>query len=528
MALRARPTGGGRRRTRHANHATDRCEGTFRAAPAPSRWDDPVTPLRRSFGAAAPRWDSNQRTVTAVAVASILAAAILGAESVTHGPKMILAAVVAAAVAVVSYRHIEVMYVGLYAAAFIGPAYLGNGIWPPVITLIVIYIAVRELIRGRDPVLSSFLFLYCAIYIVALIHGTWNPASVSAIRGLVTPALLAMATASVARDARTRRRLILLMVPFVALQLPTALLQSLRGIGSYGASGFDRFGDSVTGTLGSSASGTLTLVTVGLATVLFAAALERVWKPRILGVGALLLASGGILSVARAVFIFVPVAATTTLLASAFLRKRSIGMKRIATVATLIAVATPATVIGMSALYPGVTKDINSIQKIRDYLFLPQSGSNPERAGQLEAAVASVNKDFQTAFLGQGLGSTDLSADPHVISDGTTPVAIKQEQFANSVWTPRVLVEAGVVGVLAFLALLAYAVSLAIKGSKRSAPRSWDSAIALSLPGLAALTLIGSFYQTVLDLPPYATIFWVVLGLGMALSRAPRRSQEAV
>lgn len=469
--------------------------------------------------------DPNQRAVAALAAAGVVAAAIAGAASVTYGPKMILGLAMAAAFAVASFRRIEVMYVGLYAAAFVGPAYLGNSIWPPVVTLVVLYIAARELLRGRDPVLSGFLFAYCAVYVLALLHGTWNPASVSAIRGIVTPALLAMATASVARDERTRRHLVLLLIPFVALQVPTALLQSLQGIRSYGASSFEQFGDSVTGTLGSSASGTLTLVTVALATVLFAAALERVWKPRILAVGAVVLAGVGVLSVARAVFIFVPVAAASTLLASAFLRKRSIGMRRIATVATLIVVATPATVFAMSALYPGVTRDINSIQKIRDYLFLPQSGVNPERAGQLEAAVNSVDKGFETAALGEGLGSTDLNSDPHVVSTGDLPVAIKREQFTNSVWTPRILVEAGALGVLAFLALLAYALSLAVQGARRSAPRSWDSAIALALPGIAALTLIGSFYQTVLDLPPYATIFWVMLGLGMAIRRAPARER---
>jgi hypothetical protein len=465
--------------------------------------------------------DPNQRAILAVAAVGVVAAALAGAASVTYGPKMILALVVAAAFAVASFRRIEILYVGLYAAAFVGPAFVGNGIWPPVVTLIVLYIAARELVRGRDPVLSGFLFTYCAVYVLALLHGTWNPASVSAIRGIVTPALLAMATASVARDARVRRHLVLLLIPFVAVQLPAALLQSIHGISSYGASGFEQFGDSVTGLLGGSASGTLTLVTVGLATVLFAAALERVWKPRILGLGAVILAGVGVLSVARAVFIFVPVAAATTLLASAFLRKRSIGMRRIATVATLIAVATPATVFAMSALYPGVTRDINSIQKIRDYLFLPQSGINPERAGQLEAAVQSVDKGFETAALGEGLGTTDLNSDPHVVIAGDLPVAIKREQFTGSVWTPRILVEAGVLGVLAFLALLAYVVSVAVQGARRSAPRTWDSAIVLALPGIAALTLIGSFYQTVLDLPPYATIFWVVLGLGMAIAREP-------
>jgi hypothetical protein len=471
--------------------------------------------------------DAQQRASVAIGGAGIALAAVLGAASVNFGARMVLMMLFAAGFAVIAFKRIEIVFAGLYAVAFVGPAVLGNELWPPVVTLVVFYIAGRELLLGRRPVVSGFLFAYCAVYTLALVHGDWNPATVPAIRGIVTPALLAMATASVARDAETRRRLVLLFVPFAALQLPFALLQSLEGIGTYGQSGFEQFGDNVTGTLGGSASGTLTLVTVAVGTVLFAAALERVWKPRLLGVASIILASAGVLSVARAVFIFVPVAAATTLLASAFLRKRSVGMKRIATVATLIAVATPAAVIAMSAIYPGVTRDINSLDKIRDYLFLPQSGPNPERAGQLEIAVRVVKEGGVGAVvLGEGLGDTWLSGDPHVIASPDDPVVLKPEQFTNSVWTPRILVEAGLLGVLAFLALLAYMLSLARRGTRRVAERSWDAAIVLALPGIAALTLIGSFYQTVLDLPSYATFFWVLLGLGIATAREPRNVPE--
>jgi hypothetical protein len=484
-----------------------------------------LTALRNGISGAL---DAQQRLAVALGGLCVAGAALAGAASVRFGPRMVGMLIVAAAFAVISYKRIELLFVGLYAVAFIGPAYLGNSAWPPVVTLVVLYIAGRELLRGGTPVLSWFLFFYSAVYALALIHGSWNPATIPAIRGIVTPALLAMATASVARDERTRRHLLLLLVPFVALQLPVALLQSLKGIGTYGQSGFEQFGDFVTGTLGSSASGTLTLVTVATATILFAAALERVWKPRLLALAAIVIAAAGVLSVARAVFIFVPVAAATTLLASAVLRKRSVGMRRIATVATLIVVATPAAVLAMSAIYPGVTRDINSVEKIREYLFLPQSGPNPERAGQLQIAVNAVKEGGAGAvLLGEGLGETWLSSDSHIVASTDTPVVLKPEQFTNSVWTPRMLVESGLLGVLAFLALLAYVLSIARRGAKRAAPRSWDSAIVLALPGLAALTFVGSFYQTVLDLPPYATIFWVMLGLGLALARAPRSIGEA-
>jgi hypothetical protein len=450
-------------------------------------------------------------------------AAVAGVGIVDYGPKLMAAPILAAVVAIIAFSRIEVLYGVLYAVAFLGPAYAGNGIWPPFLGLAVAFIAARELLLGRRPILAGFLFLYCGVYVVAAVHGDWNPASVPALRSLLTPALFAMATASIAREPAVRRRLVVMMAPLILLQLPVAVLQSVQGIGSKGAGQYSRFGDAVTGTLGGSASGTLALVTVGYGTILFAASLARVWRPRVLMIGAVVLAGAGVVSVARAVFIFVPVAFGAVLVASGFLAHRSVGLRRIVGLTTVVLLLTPAAIFAMSALYPGVTSDINSVQKVSDYLFLPNNGPNPERAAQLSLAVHEVGASggVETVLLGKGVGTTWLSSDPHLVTSANDPLVLKSEQFTNSVWSPHLLVEAGVLGFVAFLALLFWALNLASRARNRVADHSWDAAIVLAIPGLVALTFVGSFYQTVLDLPPFATLLWTMLGLCLAIARGP-------
>jgi hypothetical protein len=453
-------------------------------------------------------------------VCAVGGAAVLGAGVVRFGAPQVGMLAVGGLVALLAALRIEVMYVALYASAFVAPVYFGNGLWPAVASLTVLFVAAYVLVQGKSIVVSGFLLVYCACYGLAAAAGDWNPASLPALRGFVTPVLLTLVTASVARDPKVRRNLVLLFIPFVAIQIPVAAWQSLRGIGTYGQAGFQRFGDYVTGTLGSSASGTLALVTVALATVMFAIALERVWRPKVAGAAALVFASAGVLSVARAVFIFVPVALVTVLLTSGGIARRSVGTRRILATAATLVIATPAVVFAMQALYPGVTHDISSLDKVREYLYLPQSGPNPERAGQLEIAVSEVkSSNMGTALLGEGVGKTWLSSDPHVSSSVDYPLVLEREQFTNSVWTPRVLIETGLLGVAAFCALMAYMVRIALDARRRTADHTLDSAILLALPALAALTFVGSFYQTVLDLPSYATVFWVFLGLGLAIQR---------
>jgi hypothetical protein len=75
-------------------------------------------------------------------------------------------------------------------------------------------------------------------------------------------------------------------------------------------------------------------------------------------------------------------------------------------------------------------------------------------------------------------------------------------------------------GVAAFAALLLLMVNLARQGRKRVPGGTIESGLLLALPGIAALTFVASFYLAVLVSPPYATLFWLFLGIGIALSRA--------
>src|SRR5205807_3729702 len=119
------------------------------------------------------------------------------------------------------FSRVEILFGLLYVVAFLGPALLGNGIWPPAIGLIVVVIAARELTVGqRGPVLSGTLLAYSALYLLVALHGHSGPATLPAIRDFLTPVLLAMATATVARDPGIRKRLMVMAAPFMFLQIP--------------------------------------------------------------------------------------------------------------------------------------------------------------------------------------------------------------------------------------------------------------------------------------------------------------------
>jgi hypothetical protein len=459
----------------------------------------------------------------AIGALGALSAALVGPALLRYGASKVGMGLIVLGLLLLAFRRIEILYVLLYAVGFIAPAVMGNGVWPPVITLFVVGIILRELIVGRGgAIIPSFLLFYGAIYVLCTIHGSWNPASFSALRAFLTPPLIAMVTATVAQNPRIRRNLILLMAPFIALQIPVALLQALHGIHTFGRYDFTDFGDAVTGTFGGSASGTLALTTVGFATVLFAASLEGVWKPRILLAASLVLSCAGVVAIARAVFIFVPVAFGVVLLTGGFLARGSISLRRLLALAIVLVVATPAVVITMTALYPGVVNDINTVEKVRNYLFLPNSGPNGERGAQLEGAIHDMRTGgIDSVLLGHGVGTTWGTADPHVAVGADNSLVVRSAQADGSVWIPRILVETGLAGAAAFIAFVLYLGRMGVLARRKARSGTLDAALGLAMPGLAALTFVGAFYQTVLDVPPYATLLWVLLGLGIAVARGP-------
>jgi hypothetical protein len=468
-----------------------------------------------------------ERIEIAIALGGALAAVALGYAMVHFGAKMTAAGVVGALIVAAALVRIEVGFGLLFFVALVGPSFVGYGAWTPVTVLVIGLVLLRELLQGRGIPLWGPLVVYAIAYLLIAAHGGANPAMPQALSKYLLPPALALATAAAARDARLRTRIVVLLGGAVAVQVVIAGSQALQGIGTYGRSNFQQFGDFVTGTLGSSASGLLTLISVAMATVVFALAIERVWKPKLLMLASFALAGVGIISVARAVFFFVPAAFGAVLLAAGVFARRSIGLRRVVAVATVLIALTPGLVIGMSALYPGVTEDINSVAKLRDYLFLntANSGPTPERGAQIELAVSEFKRfTVDEALLGRGVGYTWLESDPHFASSQDFPVILKPQEFANSVWIPRALLEGGLLGMAAFVGLLVAMANVTRRARGKMRTGTVDSALMLALPGLAALTFVAALYLPVLASPPYATIFWTLLGVCLAIARSVRET----
>jgi hypothetical protein len=465
---------------------------------------------------------AGERVEVLAVLGAAVAALAIGYGTAHYGPKLVGAGVVGAGVLAASLIRVELAYAMLFVVALIAPAVIGYGAWTPVTLLVIGIVALRELLKGRLIPLWAPLLAYSAAYVLIAIHGGYNAALPQALLKYLLPVALALATAAAAADPLVRRRLLMLLGAAIAVQVVVAASQAVQGIGTYGRSNFEQFGDFVTGTLGTSASGLLTLISVALATVVFAMALERVWRPRVLMVVAFLLAGIGVISVARAVFVFVPAAFGAVLLAGGFFARRSLGLRRVVTVGTVLLALTPGLVFAMSTLYPGVTQDINSVGKLRDYLFLntANSGPTPERGAQLELSLGEFKRyDLGDGLLGRGAGYTWLESEPHFDSSTDYPIVLAPQEFANSVWVPRVLLEGGLLGVLAFAGLLLALVNLARRARPRMPAGTLDSAIMLAMPGLAALTFVAAFYLPVLASPPYATVFWSLAGVSLAISR---------
>ncbi len=127
-------------------------------------------------------------------------------------------------------------------------------------------------------------------------------------------------------------------------------------------------------------------------------------------------------------------------------------------------------------------------------------------------------------MLGNGVGSTRFKEQSILADTGTTTDPItRDEQHVNGIWFPRVLTETGFLGAIAFAILIVFLCLLAWRNRGEIAARTSDGALVLALPGIAGLTLLGAFFNTVLAIQPYASIFWPLLGLAIAID-AERRT----
>jgi len=471
---------------------------------------------------------------TAVAAAIVGFAVVLGA-SVHSSGKTELELVGAAAVLVVAIRRIEVAYVALALAGVILVGRLGVGDWTYLAAFTSGIVALRELARRRRPVLPTVLLLYGAWFLVAsATNGSATGGRRHFLVNYLVPPLLALATAAAARDARVRRWIVAILLVAGLVEAGAVYFQAI----AHGAAA-----DTVTGTFGPSTANIIAVVLMLPATVFFAMAVERVWRPKLMLLLAFALPLCGVLSQGRAIFALVPVAFGAVGLSYGFSATRSRGARRALVAIFAVVVATPLLVVVYEGLFPTGLQGLTSLSGIESYLQQQNpGGALPQRGVQLKTALdLSTSGGPFTALAGRGVGATRLlaggvanpaTADETVGSLITATDSndlapfVTPEQATSGIWFGQILTETGWVGVLAFVALLADLIVLGRRTRERLPSGSLERALMVALPGLAWLALITSFYAPIFFEPEFNTFFWPLVGVCIAIAASVKRQQE--
>ena len=452
---------------------------------------------------------------------AILVAALLGSQ-VPDRPTLAIAAIIGPLAMAVAFLRIEAAYALLIFARADRPRLRRL---PTVVAgphAVVAVGALRALALGRWLVVPWAFVAYLAVYVLAMLHGNWNAFDIVEAGKYMFFPLLALTTASIAVDPDVRARLVGLLIVAAVVQIPVAAYQSAKVVLTYGnpLAGVD----TVTGLVQSRGAGTLAMVTVALATVCLALSLEGVWRPRLFGATAIALSFVGVMSGSRGVYTFVPAAFFSLLLGYVFFGERAHRSRRLVGFLGLSVVLLPALVLAMGVLYPGANTPFKGAQNLQTYLQDTSSsaGTLPNRGAQLRIAVEqSLRGSLGRTALGAGVGTTRFGADPHFATPKSDPLVIGIEQRTNGVWVPRLITETGYAGVAAFLGLLLYLLAVARRGYKRTTRNTLDRALMVALPGLIGLTFVGAFYNTALAVQPFATALWILVGLCLAVDRAP-------
>jgi hypothetical protein len=449
---------------------------------------------------------------------------------------------------------VELGYGILLASTFVLPYWIDFYAWIPALCLATALAALQGWRSGRAPVLPLAMVLYLAAYAIAGLHS--DPATFSIIEAgkYFAPPVLALTIAWAAQSPATRRNLVLLAVVAVAIQLPVAMAQAAHTVAQAVPNP-----DTVTGLLASDQSNVLGQVGVLAAVLVFVAGSVGKLPFRWALAGTLALLALGVLCSSKVDYILAPVGLGVTALVLWLETPGRRALRAPALAAAVCAVAIfPALYGGMDALYPGENSSLLEAQNLTptqqrhwsasvraSHAGDQQSRSKansaagqkrltvlPGRVRQLHLALRlSVNDGPVVALLGRGIGDTRykrqsfLGASSAMTSDPIT----RREQKTNSIWVARLLTETGYLGLLAFVGLEAYLLVLWWR-NRRVDPRSgWDSVVIYALPGITAMTLISGLYNTALAIQPYATLFWPLLGIAIAVDRQRRinRSAEA-
>lgn len=461
----------------------------------------------------------------------------LGAALPGHS-KYVLALSAGAVVVVISLKRIEVLWAFLLVVGLVGFNKLGND-WTYAEALVVGLVLLRQFSLREKLVIPVLFLAYCGWFLVVAAHTSFSSAERHAIVNYLLPPLLALVTASVARDPIVRRRIVVMLI--AATLIDTAVVWYQAGYLQH----FHPGTDSVNGTLAASGKDMNTFVVLLPATVCFALALERVWRPMLFLFFAVAMATVGPLSDGKAVLAFVPIAFGAVLVAYWFSVRRSSDSRRALLLLLVSVLLVPVLLFTYVAAYPtGLSSDrLTSLSAITRYFFTQQpGGSLPERGVQLKIAVnQSAAAGPLPALWGYGLGKSNLFQGHTAVGTprGTTLTSqitatnpddlywlADKHQQTSGIWIGQILTETGWIGVLLFLGLIAYTIRLGYRNAPLLPPGSLDRALLVALPGIGVLTLVGGIYINLFFEPPIDLFFWPILGLCIAIADSARRSSS--
>jgi hypothetical protein len=315
------------------------------------------------------------------------------------------------------------------------------------------------------------------------------------------------------------------MVFFSLTQIPVTLGQTIRAIAVYGRHG--SVADGVTGALGASQAGIVTLVALAAATLVLAGWLLEAIGSAAAAITATGLVAVGTLTSTRVASVFLVVAGGAVVLATIALRVEGRPSGHTFAVACLALLALSGCVYGATrAIYPDAfvgalsSQNLSTIGAVPSQL--PPTGVSapallPGRLFQLKLALRlSVESGVAVGALGRGLGSAEPGASRYPSAS-----AIPRSQRTATTWLGKILTETGWLGIGAFFGLLGWLVLLGRRLARRPGAERVDRVLAVSLPGIAALTAAGAAYATILSVRGYATVFWVLVGVAISAAYSP-------
>src|SRR4051812_5267218 len=145
-------------------------------------------------------------------VVAVVLCPLIAWAYITFGMLALVGLTVMALLCVGGILRIEIAYLLLGVYSFLAPALIGYGGSTPIFVAVIGIIMLRELLLDRSLSIAPFFLFYGLAYVFAAVHGQGNPALLQSVGKYLAFPLLAIATASVARDRAMRSRLVALVI----------------------------------------------------------------------------------------------------------------------------------------------------------------------------------------------------------------------------------------------------------------------------------------------------------------------------